>query len=112
MPVSIHRLGDRGMTQPGLNHLRVQVGSDQRRGVEVAQVVEPRSLRQAVCRVGACLAAPAAFEGGADGLPQVIASRGDDLDRTCPDQEMAAIGSRDTSGQGPLTLKRQRADGS
>jgi hypothetical protein len=27
--------------------------------------------------------------------------------RTCPDQELAAIGSRDTSGQGPFTLKRQ-----
>jgi hypothetical protein len=27
-------------------------------------------------------------------------TRKDDLDRTCPDQEMAAIGSRDTSGQG------------
>src|ERR1700729_2969307 len=26
-------------------------------------------------------------------------TREDDLDRTCPDQEMAAIGSRDTSGQ-------------
>jgi hypothetical protein len=39
-------------------------------------------------------------------------TREDDLDRTRPDQEMAAIGSRDTSGQGPLTLKRQSADGS
>jgi hypothetical protein len=28
----------------------------------------------------------------------------DDLDRTCPDQEMAAIGSRDTSGQDGMTL--------
>ena len=27
-------------------------------------------------------------------------TREDDLDRTCPDQEMAAIGSGDTSGQG------------
>ena len=36
LPVGIHRLGDGGMTEPGLNHLRVQVGSDQRRGVEVA----------------------------------------------------------------------------
>ena len=27
-------------------------------------------------------------------------TREDGLDRTCPDQEMAAIGSRDTSGQG------------
>ncbi len=29
-----------------------------------------------------------------------IASREDDLDRTRPDHEMAATGSRDTSGQG------------
>ena len=29
-----------------------------------------------------------------------IASREDGLDRTCPDLELAAIGSRDTSGQG------------
>jgi hypothetical protein len=68
MPVRIHRLADGGMTEPGLNHLRVQVGSDQRRGVEVTQVVEPRSLRQAVCRVGACLAAPATFERRCDWL--------------------------------------------
>jgi hypothetical protein len=27
-------------------------------------------------------------------------TREDDLDRACPDQEMAAIGSRDTSGLG------------
>jgi len=37
-------------------------------------------------------------------------TREDDLDRTCPDQEMAAIGSRDTSGQGPLTLECQRPE--
>lgn len=63
MPVGIHRLADGGMTEPGLNRLRVQVGSDQCRSIEVAQVVEPRSLRQAVRRVRACLAAPAALEG-------------------------------------------------
>ena len=34
-------------------------------------------------------------------------TREDGLDRTCPDQELAAIGSRDTSGQESLTLKRQ-----
>ena len=28
-------------------------------------------------------------------------TREDDLDRTCPDLELAAIGNRDTSGQGP-----------
>jgi hypothetical protein len=28
-------------------------------------------------------------------------TREDGLDRTCPDQELAAIGNRDTSGQGP-----------
>ncbi len=28
-------------------------------------------------------------------------TREDGLDRTCPDQELAAIGGRDTSGQGP-----------
>ena len=53
------------MAEPGLNHLGIQVGGDQRRGVEVPKVgliVEPRSLRQAVCRVGACLAALSAFE--------------------------------------------------
>jgi len=61
VPVSIHRLGDSGMTEPGLNHLGVQVGSDQRRGVEVAQVMEPRALRQAVGRVGACLATQTTF---------------------------------------------------
>jgi hypothetical protein len=32
-------------------------------------------------------------------LPGEPISREDDLDRTCPDQEMAAIGSRDTGGQ-------------
>ena len=36
VPVSIHRLGDSGMTESCLDHLGVQVGSDQRRGVEVA----------------------------------------------------------------------------
>jgi len=50
------------MAEPGLNHLGIQVGGDQRRGVEVPKVVEPRSLREAVCRVGACLAALSAFE--------------------------------------------------
>src|SRR5205823_5107204 len=64
VPVRVHRLGDGGMTEPGLNHLGVQVGSDQRRGIEVTQVVEPRSPRQAVCRVGAYIAALAAFERG------------------------------------------------
>ena len=31
-------------------------------------------------------------------------TREDDLDRTCPDKETAAIGSRDTSDQDTLTL--------
>jgi hypothetical protein len=34
-------------------------------------------------------------------------TREDDLDRSCPDREVAAIGSRDASGQGSLTLMRQ-----
>jgi len=34
-------------------------------------------------------------------------TREDGLDRTCPAKELAAIGSRDTCGQGPLTLERQ-----
>ncbi len=38
-------------------------------------------------------------------------TREDGLDRTCPDLELAAIESRDTSGQGPLTLNRQRRYG-
>jgi hypothetical protein len=38
VPVGIHRLGDGGITEPGLDHLGIQVGSDQRRGVEVAQL--------------------------------------------------------------------------
>jgi hypothetical protein len=63
MPVGIHRLGDGGVTEPGLNDLRVQVGGDQRRGVEVAQVVKSGSLRQAVREVGAYLAAAALFRG-------------------------------------------------
>jgi len=32
-------------------------------------------------------------------------TREDGLDRTCPNQELAAIGSRDTRGHGLLTLK-------
>jgi len=39
VPVGIHRLGDGGMAEPGLNHLGIQVGGDQRRGVEVPKVV-------------------------------------------------------------------------
>lgn len=61
VPVGVHRLGDGAVTEPGLNHLGVQVGSDQCRGVEVAQVVEPCCLRQAVCRICARLTAPIAF---------------------------------------------------
>ena len=29
VPVGVHRLGDRGVPQPGLNHLRVEVRRDQ-----------------------------------------------------------------------------------
>ena len=37
-------------------------------------------------------------------------TRKDDLDRTCPDLELAAIGSRDTSGQGPDSPLRLAAE--
>jgi hypothetical protein len=39
MPVGVHRLGDRRVTQPGLDRLRVQPGRDERRCVEAPQVV-------------------------------------------------------------------------
>jgi hypothetical protein len=41
VPVNIHRLGHGRVTEPLLDHLRVQPGGDQRRGVEVPQVMEP-----------------------------------------------------------------------
>jgi MOSC domain-containing protein YiiM len=65
MPVGIHHLRDSGMTEPGLYHLRVQVGSDQRWGLEVTQLPRPCSLLEAVRRISTCLAAPVVSKDGA-----------------------------------------------
>ncbi len=151
MPVGIHRLGDGGVTEPGLNHLRVQVGSDQRQGGPPgrarrhgAHAFAPLTLplrrrqRRAAgaksrkpgrltyskfhrCTRGVPAPAAGLSRGRSEPIKAVCdrrttaavklpgeRTREDDLDRTYPDQEMAAIGSRDTSGQGlDLTLKRQ-----
>ena len=46
VPVGVHRLGDRGVPEPGLDHLRFEVRVDQRAGIEVPQVTKPGAIRQ------------------------------------------------------------------
>jgi hypothetical protein len=53
VPVGVHRLGNGGVTQRGLDDLRVQVGGDQHRGVEMPQIMDPGPGWKNVRKVGA-----------------------------------------------------------
>ena len=51
--VGVDRLAESRVAEPGLNDLRVDIGGDQRRGVEMPEIVKPCPWCDHVARVGA-----------------------------------------------------------